>query len=94
MLEHFIRMQSKNLHDHLNIQLGKQVDTDQHLINEFPLDNFGGYKGVSWLSRRCYKVVLRVLSLALYCWQNDIWLILIVTSDETDLAIKLSPNYY
>ena len=36
------RQLEKNLHDHLNVQLGKKVDTEQHLVNEFPGDSFGG----------------------------------------------------
>ena len=31
----------KNLSDHLNVQLGKKVESDQHLVNEFPGDAFG-----------------------------------------------------
>ena len=46
------RQLEKNLHDHLNIQLGKKVDTEQHLVNEFPLDSFGIEQKISDSSLR------------------------------------------
>ena len=30
------RQLEKNFSDHLNVQLGKKVESDQHLVNEFP----------------------------------------------------------
>ena len=35
------RQLEKGLNDHLNIQLGKKVESDQHLVNEFPSEVFG-----------------------------------------------------
>ena len=35
------RQLEKGLNDHLNIQLGKKVESDQHLVNEFPNEVFG-----------------------------------------------------
>ena len=46
------RQLEKNLHDHLNVQLGKKADTDQHLVNEFPGDSFGTEAKISDSSLR------------------------------------------
>ena len=47
------RQLEKNLHTHLNIQLGKETDTDIHLINELPMgDNFGTEQKISDSSLR------------------------------------------
>ena len=46
------RQLEKNLHDHLNVQLGKKVDTEQHLVNEFPGDSFGAEVKISDSSLR------------------------------------------
>ena len=40
------------MHDHLNVQLGKKADTDQHLVNEFPGDSFGTEAKISDSSLR------------------------------------------
>ena len=35
------RQLEKNLHNHLNVQLGLKPDADQHLVNEYPGERFG-----------------------------------------------------
>ena len=46
------RQLEKNLNDHLNVQLGKKVDIEQHLVNEFPADTFGAEVKISDSSLR------------------------------------------
>ena len=47
------RQLEKNLHTHLNIQLGKEAEIDTHLINELPMgDTFGTEQKISDSSLR------------------------------------------
>ena len=46
------RQLEKNLHNHLNVQLGLKPDADQHLVNEYPGDRFGTEAKISDSSLR------------------------------------------
>ena len=46
------RQLEKSLSDHLNIQLGKKVESDHHLVNEFPSNVFGQETKISDSSLR------------------------------------------
>ena len=46
------RQLEKNLHNHLNVQLGLKPDADQHLVNEYPGERFGTEAKISDSSLR------------------------------------------